>query len=98
MPVNNVRLGAGVAIQHPDLVNLYGCKIGDQTKIGPFVEIQKNSVVGNYCKVSSHTFICEGVVIEDGVMIGHGVMFTNDLFPRARNTKGELQTDADWKS
>jgi acetyltransferase-like isoleucine patch superfamily enzyme len=78
------------------LVNLYGCSIGDDTKIGAFVEIQKNAVVGARCKISSHTFICEGVIIEDGVFVGHGVMFTNDRRPRATNPDGSLQTDADW--
>jgi UDP-2-acetamido-3-amino-2,3-dideoxy-glucuronate N-acetyltransferase len=85
-----------VSIFHPQLVNLYGCKIGAETKIGTFVEIQKNAVVGARCKVSSHTFICEGVVIEDEVFIGHGVMFTNDLYPRATNEDSSLQTEADW--
>ncbi len=97
MPMNNdVQLGSNVKIFHPQLVNLYGCTIGDETKIGTFVEIQKNVVVGARCKVSSHTFICEGVVIEDEVFIGHGVMFTNDLYPRAANQDGSLKTDADW--
>lgn len=82
---NDVQLGNHVKIFHPDLVNLYGCIIGDETKIGTFVEIQKNVVIGSNCKVSSHTFICEGVTIEDEVFIGHGVMFTNDLYPRATN-------------
>ncbi|HEY9783932.1 MAG TPA: acyltransferase [Candidatus Obscuribacterales bacterium] len=79
-----------------DFINLYGCKIGSWTKIGPFVEIQKNASVGDYCKISSHTFICEGVTIEDRVFIGHGVMFTNDKLPRATNADGRLQTEADW--
>jgi acetyltransferase-like isoleucine patch superfamily enzyme len=92
----DVQLGKGVAIYHPDLVNLYGCKIGADTKIGTFVEIQKGASVGARCKVSSHTFICEGVDIEDGVFIGHGVMFTNDMYPKAVNEQGELQTEADW--
>jgi acetyltransferase-like isoleucine patch superfamily enzyme len=83
-------------IFQPTLVNLYGCTIGDQTKIGAFVEIQKGATVGARCKISSHTFICEGVVIEDGVFVGHGVMFTNDRFPRAVNPDGSLQTEADW--
>lgn len=97
MPIaDSVRLGEGVAIFHPSLVNLYGCAIGDGTKIGTFVEIQKNARVGARCKISSHTFICEGVAIEDEVFIGHGVMFTNDRFPRATNPDGGLQTDADW--
>jgi UDP-2-acetamido-3-amino-2,3-dideoxy-glucuronate N-acetyltransferase len=97
MPISaNVILGEGVKIFQPDLVNLYGCKIGDDTKVGAFVEIQKNSFIGKRCKVSSHTFVCEGVTIEDDVFIGHGVMFTNDLFPRA-TTDGRLQTEADWK-
>lgn len=97
MPIaDNVLIGDEVIIFHPELVNLYGCRIGDRTRIGAFVEIQKNAVVGRLCKVSSHTFICEGVLIEDEVFIGHGVMFTNDLYPRATNEDGVLQTDADW--
>lgn len=83
-------------IYHPDLVNLYGCSIGAETKIGPFVEIQKNSRIGARCKISSHSFICEGVTIEDEVFIGHGVVFTNELFPRATNLAGALKTEADW--
>jgi len=83
-------------IHHPDLVNLYGCEVGDDTRIGAFVEIQKNSTIGALCKISSHTFICEGVHIEDEVFVGHGVMFINDLYPRA-TAAGGLQTEADWK-
>src|SRR4026208_1740703 len=91
-----VKLGAKVATAHPDLVNLYGCSIGDETKIGPFVEIQKDVVIGSRCKISSHSFICEGVTIEDEVFIGHGVIFINDRYPRA--TAGDrLPTEADWK-
>jgi acetyltransferase-like isoleucine patch superfamily enzyme len=78
-------------------INLYGCEIGDETKIGAFVEIQKNARIGRCCKISSHTFICEGVTIEDNVFIGHGVMFTNDTYPRATNLDGNLQTEVDWK-
>jgi UDP-2-acetamido-3-amino-2,3-dideoxy-glucuronate N-acetyltransferase len=97
MPVNeDVQLSESVKIFHPQLVNLYGCRIDDDTKIGTFVEIQKNVEVGKRCKISSHTFLCEGVVIEDEVFIGHGVMFTNDLYPRSTNADGSLQTDADW--
>jgi UDP-2-acetamido-3-amino-2,3-dideoxy-glucuronate N-acetyltransferase len=97
MTVNDdVSLGSNVKIFHPQLVNLYGCEIGDETKIGSFVEIQKNVMVGRRCKVSSHSFLCEGVVIEDEVFIGHGVMFTNDLYPRSTNENGILQTEADW--
>lgn len=97
MPVAaNVKLGKDVKIFQPDLVNLYGCTIGDQTKVGAFVEIQKSAVIGARCKISSHTFICEGVTIEDAVFVGHGVMFINDLHPRA-TAGGELQTEADWK-
>jgi acetyltransferase-like isoleucine patch superfamily enzyme len=96
MIASNVTLHDGVAIRHPDLVNLYGCTIGAGTRIGSFVEIQKNAVIGGDCKVSSHTFVCEGVTLEDGVFIGHGVMFTNDLFPRALNAEGELQSESDW--
>lgn len=98
MPIaSNVLLGEGVVIFHAALVNLYGCTIGAETKIGAFVEIQKNAVVGARCKISSHTFVCEGVKIEDGVFVGHGVMFTNDPYPRAVNEDGSLQTDSDWK-
>ena len=97
MPVaDNVVFGTGVVIYHPDLVNLYGCTIGDETKIGAFVEIQNNAVVGSRCKISSHTFICEGVTIEDEAFIGHGVMFINDRYPQA-TTGGHLQTEADWE-
>ncbi|MCY3022851.1 MAG: acyltransferase [Planctomycetota bacterium] len=97
MPIaKSVKLGQGVVIHHPDLVNLYGCTIGDETKIGAFVEIQKNAVIGSRCKISSHSFICEGVTIEDGVFVGHGVVFTNDVYPRAVNPDGSLKTDADW--
>lgn len=78
-------------------INLYGCEIGDESKIGAFVEIQKNARVGKRCKISSHTFICEGVIIEDNVFIGHGVTFTNDIYPRATTSDGNLQTEADWK-
>jgi UDP-2-acetamido-3-amino-2,3-dideoxy-glucuronate N-acetyltransferase len=92
----SVRLGAGVSIVQPDLVNLYGCTVGDETKIGAFVEIQKNAVIGRRCKISSHTFVCEGVTIEDDVFIGHGVVFTNDRYPRA-TVDGRLQTESDWE-
>jgi acetyltransferase-like isoleucine patch superfamily enzyme len=98
MPISdNVTLGQNVKIFHPQLVNLYGCVIGDDTKIGTFVEIQKGSRIGGRCKISSHSFICEGVEIEDEVFIGHGVMFTNDRYPRATNADGSVQTEADWK-
>jgi UDP-2-acetamido-3-amino-2,3-dideoxy-glucuronate N-acetyltransferase len=93
---DTVQLGANVRIFQPALVNLYGCTIGADTKIGAFVEIQKNAVIGARCKISSHTFICEGVTIEDEVFVGHGVMFTNDRLPRATNPDGSLQTEADW--
>jgi len=97
MPISeDVQLGKSVKIFHPQLVNLYGCRIDDDTKIGAFVEIQKNVSVGKRCKISSHSFLCEGVVIEDEVFIGHGVMFTNDLYPRATNADGSLQTESDW--
>jgi UDP-2-acetamido-3-amino-2,3-dideoxy-glucuronate N-acetyltransferase len=97
MPIaDNVRLGADVKIFQPDLVNLYGCTVGAETKIGAFVEVQKNVAIGARCKISSHAFICEGVFIDDEVFIGHGVMFTNDRMPRATNPDGSLQTDADW--
>jgi acetyltransferase-like isoleucine patch superfamily enzyme len=93
--INNVRLGENVAIY--DFVNLYGCTIGDNSKIGTFVEIQKNATIGKSCKISSHTFICEGVHIEDDVFIGHNVTFINDKYPRAVNDNGGLQTESDWK-
>jgi acetyltransferase-like isoleucine patch superfamily enzyme len=89
----DVRLGQGVKLSK--FINLYGCEIGDETKIGAFVEIQKNASVGRRCKISSHTFVCEGVTIEDNVFVGHGVMFINDIYPRA-TTNGQLQTEADW--
>jgi acetyltransferase-like isoleucine patch superfamily enzyme len=95
MPTKDVTLGEGVRIFHPDLVNLYGCTIGDETKVGTFVEVQKDVSIGARCKISSHTFICEGVTIEDEVFIGHGVMFINDREPRA-TSGGALQTEADW--
>ena len=96
MPIApDVVLGSGVAIFHPTLVNLYGCRIGDDTKIGTFVEIQKNAVIGCRCKIQSHTFICEGVTIEDEVFVGHGVMFINDRWPRA-TAGGRPQNDSDW--
>jgi acetyltransferase-like isoleucine patch superfamily enzyme len=90
----DVKLGRGVKLSK--FINLYGCEIGDDTKIGAFVEVQKNAKVGRRCKISSHTFICEGVTIEDNVFIGHGVTFINDSYPRA-TTDGQLQTEADWK-
>ncbi len=90
----NVKLGQNVKLSK--FINLYGCEIGDETKIGTFVEIQKNARVGKNCKISSHTFICEGVTIEDNVFIGHGVTFINDLYPRATTPRGGLQTEADW--
>jgi len=96
MPIINVKIGNNVKIFHPDLVNLYGCTIGDDTKIGSFVEIQKGVIIGSKCKISSHSFLCEGVLIEDNVFIGHGVMFINDIRPRATNSDGTLQGDADW--
>jgi len=102
LPVNefcaitpDVKLGQGVRLSK--FINLYGCQIGDETKIGAFVEIQKNASVGNRCKISSHTFICEGVEIEDNVFIGHSVTFINDTYPRATAASGNLQTEPDWK-
>jgi acetyltransferase-like isoleucine patch superfamily enzyme len=96
MPIApSVVMGQGVKIFQPDLVNLYGCTIGDETKVGAFVEIQKNATIGARCKISSHTFVCEGVTIEDEVFVGHGVMFINDIYPRA-TSGGALQTEADW--
>jgi acetyltransferase-like isoleucine patch superfamily enzyme len=93
--INNVKLGKDVRIF--DFVNLYGCTIDDNTKIGTFVEIQKNAYIGKNCKISTHTFICEGVHIEDNVFIGHNVTFINDKYPRSVNTDGSMQTEADWK-
>jgi len=96
MPISaNVVLGHGVKIFQPELVNLYGCTLGDDTKVGAFVEVQKNALIGNRCKISSHTFICEGVTIEDDVFVGHGVMFINDMYPRA-TIDGRLQGESDW--
>jgi acetyltransferase-like isoleucine patch superfamily enzyme len=92
---SDVKLGTDVKLSK--FINLYGCEIGDYTKIGAFVEIQKNATIGRNCKISSHTFICEGVTIEDGVFIGHGVTFINDVYPRAVTPDGELQTEKDWK-
>jgi acetyltransferase-like isoleucine patch superfamily enzyme len=92
---DDVKLGKNVRLSQ--FINLYGCEIGDETKIGAFVEIQKNASIGSRCKISSHTFVCEGVVIEDNVFIGHGVMFINDSYPRATTPDGNLQSEADWK-
>ena len=92
---DDVKLGNNVRLAK--FINLYGCEIGDETKIGAFVEIQKNASVGKMCKISSHTFVCEGVTIEDNVFVGHGVMFINDSYPRATSANGVLQTEADWK-
>jgi len=91
----DVKLGRDVKLSR--FINLYGCQIGDETKIGAFVEIQKNASVGHRCKISSHTFVCEGVTIEDNVFIGHGVTFINDSYPRATTSGGELQTEKDWR-
>src|SRR5271169_6632177 len=97
MIADDVRLGPNVVIHQPGLVNLYGCAIGDGTKVGAFVEIQRGASIGRNCKISSHSFICSGVTIEDGVFVGHGVMFTNDLYPRAVNADGNLQGETDWQ-
>jgi len=91
----DVKLGENVKLAN--FVNLYGCEVGDSTKIGAFVEIQKNSKIGKNCKISSHTFICEGVTVEDNVFVGHGVVFINDSYPRATNPDGSLQTEQNWK-
>jgi acetyltransferase-like isoleucine patch superfamily enzyme len=91
----DVKLGKGVKLSK--FINLYGCEIGEETKVGAFVEIQKNAKVGRRCKISSHTFICEGVTIEDNVFVGHGVTFVNDSYPRSTTSDGELQTEKDWK-
>ena len=92
---SDVKLGTNVKLSQ--FVNLYGCEIGNDTKVGAFVEVQKNAKIGERCKISSHTFICEGVTIEDNVFIGHGVVFINDIYPRATTGNGRLQTEADWK-
>jgi len=92
---SDVKLGPGVKLSK--FINLYGCEIGENTKIGAFVEIQKNATIGKNCKVSSHSFVCEGVTIEDNVFIGHGVTFINDSYPRATSQNGQLQTEKDWK-
>jgi acetyltransferase-like isoleucine patch superfamily enzyme len=92
--LNDVEFGANVVV-HP-FTNLYGCRVGDNTRIGPFVEVQRGAVIGANCKIQSHTFICDGVTIEDEVFVGHGVMFVNDKFPRATTDAGDLQSDADW--
>ena len=98
MPIAaDVVLGTGVRIFQPELVNLYGCSIGDETRVGAFVEIQKNATIGARCKISSHSFVCEGVEIEDECFVGHGVMFTNDVYPSAVNPDGTLQIEADWQ-
>ncbi|HEY3766979.1 MAG TPA: DapH/DapD/GlmU-related protein [Gaiellales bacterium] len=92
--IADVEFGAGVVVQ--SFTNLYGCRIGDDTRIGPFVEIQRGVVIGSRCKIQSHAFVCDGIVIEDEVFVGHGVMFVNDRFPRAAAPSGELATEADW--
>jgi acetyltransferase-like isoleucine patch superfamily enzyme len=97
MIARDVVLGRDVKIFQPDLVNLYGCTIGDESRVGAFVEIQKGAIIGARCKISSHTFICTGVTIEDEVFVGHGVMFINDIYPGAVTADGGLQSEADWK-
>lgn len=92
----DVQLADGVVIYQPDLVNLYGCRIGEGSRIGAFVEVQKDVEIGSHCKISSHSFLCSGVTLEDNVFIGHGVMFTNDIYPSAVNADGSLQTAEDW--
>lgn len=97
MPVaDNVTLGDDVRIYKPDMVNIYGCTIGDESSVGPFVEIQAGVVIGKRCKISSHSFICQGVTLEDEVFIGHGVMFTNDIYPRSTNSDGSIKVGDDW--
>ena len=98
MPIRNCEIADDVTITHPDLVNLYECRIGQGSRVGPFVEIQRGCVVGSRCKVSSHSFLCSGVTLEDEVFVGHGVMFTNDLLPRSTNEDGTLRRDGDWTS
>lgn len=96
MPIKDTELGRDVRILHPDLVNLYGCIVGDESRIGTFVEIQAGAEIGARCKISSHSFICEGVTIEDEVFVGHGVMFTNDKYPKATTADGRPQRASDW--
>jgi len=96
VPISSSTIAEDAQIAYPDLVNIYQCKIGSNTRIGPFVEIQKNSIIGDRCKISSHSFICEGVTIESEVMVAHGVMFTNEYFPAATNIDGSLKRDGDW--
>ncbi|MDT8855525.1 acyltransferase [Paracoccaceae bacterium Fryx2] len=98
MPIRNCKIAESATITHPDLVNLYQCRIGEGSRVGPFVEIQRGCVVGARCKVSSHSFLCSGVTLEDGVFVGHGVMFTNDRLPRSTNEDGSVQRDGDWTS
>ncbi len=98
MPVaDNVTLGANVRIFKPDLVNIYGCQIDDDSTVGPFVEIQSGVMIGKRCKISSHSFLCEGVTLEDEVFVGHGVMFTNDIYPRSTNPDGTMKGGDDWE-
>jgi len=98
MPVaDNVTLGTNVRIFRPDLVNIYGCQIDDDSTVGPFVEIQSGVVIGKRCKISSHSFLCEGVTLEDEVFVGHGVMFTNDIYPRSTNSDGTMKAGDDWE-
>lgn len=94
---SDVIVGPNVRILHPDLVNLYGCRVGGGSRVGAFVEIQRGAVIGANCKLSSHAFVCSGVTLEDAVFVGHGVMFTNDRYPRAVNEDGSLQTETDWE-
>jgi len=96
MIANDVRLDEGAIVHHPNLVNLYGCSVGAESRIGVFVEIQRGATIGKRCKISSHSFVCEGVCIEDSVFVGHGVTFINDVYPAAVTSSGQLQTDADW--
>ena len=96
MPVVNCEIGPGASIAHPELTNIYGCRIGPETRVGPFVEIQAGCTVGARCKISSHAFLCEGVSLGDGVFVGHGVMFTNDRHPASLNAEGALKGPEDW--
>ncbi len=96
MPIVDCRIDPSARVHQPELVNLYGCTIGAHSRVGPFVEIQKNATVGSLCKVSSHAFLCEGVTLEDEVFVGHGAVFVNDRYPRATNEAGELGTEVDW--
>lgn len=97
MPISNANIAPSAIIRYPELVNIYGCSIGAESQVGPFVEIQSQVTIGPRCKIQSHAFICSGVTLEEGVFVGHGVMFVNDRYPQAQNSQGQLETAGDWK-